>query len=207
MELTIRSLRKQGVQFVSMSQPTGDDPSQQLMRQMIGIFDEYTSRGNGKNVSRSMHESAKQGFWNGATAPLGYSIVDAEKRGSKIRKKLAVNAVEAALVRLIFTLYAQGIDGAPALGVKDTTKWLNAHGYRTRKGAAFGVGPLHGILTNQAYGLDICRYGVRNARTKEPNDPDSVVEITVPTIVPLPLFEAVQAKLARNNSKVTAPRW
>ena len=120
--------------------------------------------------------------------------------------KLAVNAVEAELVRLIFTLYAQGIDGAPPLGVKDTTKWLNANGYRTRKGAAFGVGPLHGILTNQAYGLGICRYGVRNARTKELNDPDSVVEITVPTIVPLPLFEAVQAKLARNNSKVTAPR-
>ena len=48
---------------------------------------------------------------------------------------------------------------------------------------AFGVGPLHGILTNQAYGLGICRYGVRNARTKELNDPESVVEITVPTIV------------------------
>ena len=206
MELTIRRLRKHGVQVVSMSQPTGDDPSQQLMRQIIGIFDEYTSRENGKNVSRSMHESAKQGFWNGATAPLGYSIVDAEKRGSKIKKKLAVNAVEAELVRLIFTLYAQGIDGAPPLGVKDTTKWLNAKGYRTRKGAAFGVGPLHGILTNQAYGLGICRYGVRNARTKELNDPESVVEITVPTIVPLPLFEAVQAKLTRNNSKVTAPR-
>jgi site-specific DNA recombinase len=206
MELTIRRLRKQGVEVISMSQPTGDDPSQQLMRQIIGIFDEYTSRENGKNVSRSMRESAKQGFWNGATAPLGYCIVEAERRGSKIKKKLAVDAVEAELVRLIFTLYAQGIDGAPPLGVKDTTKWLNAKGYRTRKGAAFGVGPLHGILTNQAYGLGICRYGVRNARTKELNDPESVVEITVPTIVPLPLFEAVQAKLTRNNPKVTAPR-
>ena len=59
---------------------------------------------------------------------------------------------------------------------------------------------------NQAYGLGICHYGVRNARTKELNDPESVVEITVPTIVPLPLFEAVQAKLTRNNPKVTAPR-
>lgn len=206
MELTIRRLRKQGVEVVSISQPTGDDPSQQLMRQIIGIFDEYTSRENGKNVSRAMRESAKQGFWNGATPPLGYRIVDAEKRGSKIKKKLAIDPVEAELVRLVFRLYAEGVDGAAPLGVKDTTKWLNANGYRTRKGAAFGVGPVHVILTNPAYGLGKCRYGVRNSRTGELHDPASVVEIDVPTIVPLPLFEAVQAKLARNNPRVTAPR-
>jgi DNA invertase Pin-like site-specific DNA recombinase len=77
MELTIRRLRKQGVEVISVTQPTGDDPSQELMRQIIGVFDEYTSRENGKNVIRSMRESAKQGFWNGARAPLGYRIVDA----------------------------------------------------------------------------------------------------------------------------------
>jgi len=41
-----------------------------------------TSRENGKNVSRAMRESAKQGFWNGTTPPLGYRIVEAERRGS-----------------------------------------------------------------------------------------------------------------------------
>ena len=54
MELTIRKLRKHGVEVVSVTQPTGDDPSQELMRQIIGIFDEYTSRENGKNVIRAM---------------------------------------------------------------------------------------------------------------------------------------------------------
>ena len=58
MELTIRRLRKQGVAVVSVTQPTGDDPSQELMRQIIGVFDEYTSRENGKNVTRAMRESA-----------------------------------------------------------------------------------------------------------------------------------------------------
>ena len=62
MELTIRNLRKHGVEVVSTTQPTGTDPSQELMRQIIGVFDEYTSRENGKNVSRSMRESAKQGL-------------------------------------------------------------------------------------------------------------------------------------------------
>lgn len=40
MELTIRRLRKHGVEVVSVTQPTGDDPSQTLMRQIIGVFDE-----------------------------------------------------------------------------------------------------------------------------------------------------------------------
>ena len=61
MELTIRKLRKHGAEVVSVTQPTGDDPSQEMMRQMIGIFDEYTSRENGKNVIRAMRESARQG--------------------------------------------------------------------------------------------------------------------------------------------------
>jgi DNA invertase Pin-like site-specific DNA recombinase len=43
MELTIRKLRKHGVEVVSVTQPTGDDPSQELMRQIIGIF-EYIAR-------------------------------------------------------------------------------------------------------------------------------------------------------------------
>ena len=51
MGLTIRKLRKHGVEVVSVTQPTGDDPSQEMMRQMIGIFDEYTSRENGKMSS------------------------------------------------------------------------------------------------------------------------------------------------------------
>ena len=128
MELTIRKLRKHGVEVVSVTQPTGDDPSQEMMRQIIGIFDEYTSRENGKNVIRAMRESAKQGFWNGTTPPLGYRIVAAERRGSKVKKRLEIDPVEAELVRLIFRLYAEGDGRSGPLGVKETTKWLNEHG-------------------------------------------------------------------------------
>lgn len=91
MELTIRKLRRHGVEVVSMTQPTGTDPSQEMMRQIIGIFDEYTSKENGKNVTRAMKENAKQGFWNGASPPLGYNLVEAERRRQKIKKHLAID--------------------------------------------------------------------------------------------------------------------
>ncbi len=206
MELTIRKLRKHGVDVVSMTQPTGDDPSQQLMRQIIGIFDEYTSRENGKNVTRAMRESAKQGFWNGARPPLGYRVVEAERRGSKIKKKLDVDPVEAELVRLIFKLYTEGDQRTGPLGIKETTKWLNERGYRTRRGATFGIGPVHGILKNACYATGKWPYGRKNSRTGALHDPATIVEIDVPPIVPIETFDMVQAKLARNNPKVTAPR-
>jgi DNA invertase Pin-like site-specific DNA recombinase len=99
MELTIRKLRKHGVEVISTTQPTGTDPSQEMMRQIIGIFDEDTSKENGKNVTRSMLENAKQNFWNGATPPLGYKIVEAERRGQKIKKRLDIDPVVRAISR------------------------------------------------------------------------------------------------------------
>jgi site-specific DNA recombinase len=59
-----------------------------------------------------MKENARQGFWNGYTAPLGYRLVEAERRGTKVKKKLDIDAVEANCVRLIYTLYQYG-DGTP----------------------------------------------------------------------------------------------
>jgi site-specific DNA recombinase len=206
MELTIRKLGKSGVEVVSVTQPTGDDPSQQLMRQIIGIFDEYTSRENGKNVTRAMRESAKQGFWNGATPPLGYRIIEAERRGSKIKKRLDLDPVEAELVRLIFRLYFEGDGKSGPLGVKEVTKWLNQQGHRTRRGATFGVGPIHGILTNSCYATGKWPYGVRNSRTGNLHDPATIVEIDIPPIISQDIFESVQARLAGNNPKVTPPR-
>lgn len=206
MELTIRKLRKHGVEVVSVTQPTGTDPAQELMRQIIGVFDEYTSRENGKNVTRAMRESAKQGFWNGAPPPLGYKAIEAERRGTKIKKKLDIDPVEAELVRLIFKLYIEGDGGSGPMGVKALTSWLNAHGYRTRKGATFGVGPVHGILTNRCYATGKWPYGVRNARTGELNDPANIVEIDIPAIIPLSLFEAVQSRLTSSSPKLLPPR-
>ena len=206
MELTIRRLRKLGVEVVSVTQPTGDDPAQELMRQMIGIFDEYTSRENGKNVTRAMRESARQGFWNGATPPLGYRIVEAERRGSKIKKKLEVDPPGAEIVRLIFKLYTEGDGRTGPLGVKETANWLNRNGYRTRRGALFGVGPVHVILRNRCYATGKWPYGVRNSRTGGRHDPETVVEIPVPALITEALFARAQNKLAAHNSKVLPPR-
>jgi DNA invertase Pin-like site-specific DNA recombinase len=102
-EFYLRKLAKHDVKVVSITH-VGDEsePVHVMMRKVIALFDEYQSKENAKHVIRSMKENARQGFWNGATVPLGYKLVEAEKRGAKIKRKLAVDPVEAETVRLIF---------------------------------------------------------------------------------------------------------
>jgi site-specific DNA recombinase len=135
-EFYLRKLAKHDVRVVSITQPVGDEsePVQAMMRKVIALFDEYQSKENAKHVIRSMKENARQGFWNGSMAPLGYRLVEAEKRGAKVKKKLDIDPVEAETVRLIFRLYLQGDGQSGALGVKEIVKWLNGRGYRTRRG-------------------------------------------------------------------------
>jgi site-specific DNA recombinase len=96
-EFYLRKLGKHGVRVVSITQPVGDEtePVHAMMRKVIALFDEYQSKENAKHVIRSMKENARQGFWNGATPPLGYKLIEAEKRGTKIKKKLDIDPVEA----------------------------------------------------------------------------------------------------------------
>jgi site-specific DNA recombinase len=206
MELAIRKLRKHGVEVVSVTQPTGDDHSRELMRQLIGVFDEHTSREISKNTTRAMRESAKQGFWNGATPPLGYKIIEAERRGQKIKKKLAIDTVEAETVKLIYAIYLDGDGTTGPLGVKETTSWLNSHGYRTRRGSTFGVGPVHKILTNACYSSGLWLYGKRDSRNGGQHDPLSAIPIPVPVLINIDIAERVLAKLKQNSPKNTPPR-
>jgi len=206
-EFYLRRLAKHGVRVVSITQPVGDEsePVQAMMRKVIALFDEYQSKENAKHVLRSMKENARQGFWNGAMAPLGYRLVEAEKRGTKVKKKLDVDPVEAETVRLIFRLYLHGDGKSGALGVKEIVKWLNAHGYRTRRGKTFGVGNIHKLLTNT-----ICigrwRFNQKSSKTRHKKPDEEIIEISVPAIIDVDIFERVQRQLHARSPQVVAPR-
>src|SRR5262249_16685083 len=121
-----------------------------------------------------MKENARQGFWNGATAPLGYKLVEAEKRGTKIKRKLDLDPVEAETVRLIFKLYLHGDGNSGALGVKEVVKWLNRRGYRTQRGETFGVASVHKILTNTVY-IGQWKFNKTSSRTRQRKPDEEVI--------------------------------
>jgi site-specific DNA recombinase len=205
LEFYVRKLAKHGIRLVSITQELGDDPAQVMMRQVIALFDEYQSRENAKHVLRSMKENARQGYWNGARPPFGYQAVEVERRGSRIKKKLAIDPVEAETVRLIFRLFLEGDGRSGPMGVKAIAVWLNTHGYRTRGGATWGLGPVHTLLAHPVYAGRM-RFNHMEARSRRPKTSSEQVFAGVPAIIEPATFEQVQSLLKTRNPRVTAPR-
>lgn len=197
-EMYIRKLRKAGVDLVSMTQEFRDDTTGNLIRQILGSFDEYQSRENAKHTLRAMQENARQGFWNGSRPPFGYRTVAAERRGQKIKKALAVDEVEAATVRHIFDL-ALGRAGMP-LGVKAIVNQLNAAGCRHR-GKPFHISSVHRILTATTY-TGVHQFNRREARSSRSKAPEQWIALTVPRIIASVDFEQVQTSLRSRNPSV-----
>lgn len=205
LEYHVRRLRKAGVRLVSMTQDLGDDPMSVMVRQVFALFDEYQSKENAKHVLRAMQENARQGFWNGSAAPFGYKVVAAEQRGAKTKKKLAVDPVEAETVRLIFRLVREGDGTNGPMGVKSAAVWLNNHGHRTRRGARWGIGPLHKLLTNPVYKGE-AHFNRTDSKTRTAKPAAEHVVVPVGPIIDAAIFDAVQAQLKARNPKVAPPR-
>ena len=205
LEYHVRKLRKHNVRLVSITQDLGDDPMSVMVRQVFALFDEYQSKENAKHVLRAMKENARQGFWNGAAAPYGYAIVAAEQRGAKTKKKLAIDPVEAEVVRKMFKLIREGDGASGPMGVKAVASWLNDHGYRTRRGARWGIGPLHKLITSTTYRGEH-RFNTKVWKTREAKPESEQVVVPVDPIIDAATFDAVQVQLKSRNPKSTPPR-
>ena len=105
----------------------------------------------------------------------------------------------------MFKLYLLGDGSSGALGVKEIVKWLNARGYRSRRGGSFGVGQLHKLLTNTVY-IGRWKFNQTSSKTGRRKADEEVVEIPVPAIIELDTFEQVRWQLHVRNPKRQAPR-
>ena len=205
LEFYVRKLAKHGVRLVSITQELGDDPAQVMMRQVIALFDEYQSKENAKHVLRAMKENARQGFWNGSCPPLGYRTVEAERRGARVKKKLAIDPVEAEQVRLIYRLFLEGQQGSGPMGIKAIATWLNERGYTTRTGGRWGTSRVHSLLSNPVY-AGRQRFNVKDSRTYRLKGAGEHIYCDAPAIVSIETFDRVQVLLKSRNPRVNPPR-
>ena len=205
MEFYVRKLAKNGVRLVSITQEMGDDPMHQMMRQIMALFDEYQSKENAKHVLRAMNENARQGFWNGARPPIGYRIVAAEQRGSKIKKKLEIDPLHADTVRMIYRLFLEGDGTSGAMGVKAIATYLNERRFFTRDGGRWGLAQIHAILTRTTY-IGEHRFNTRSHKDREKKPESEVAVMAVPPLIERELYDAVQARLKSRNPMVTPAR-
>jgi len=192
------------VRLISITQDLGDDPMSVMMRQIMTLFDEYQSKENGKHTLRAMKENARQGFWNGARPPIGYRIVGAGQRGTKVKKKLEIDPIQAETVRRIYRMALNGVGNNGPMGLKAIATWLNGNNIRTRDGGRWGLAAVHQVLTRTTY-IGRHKFNYRDYRTKAPK-PESEHAVTeVPAIVSEAEFEAVQRSLRARSPKMMPP--
>lgn len=196
-ELHRRTLEKHNVALISITQAVSDDPGGQMFRQLCAMFDEYQSRENAKHVLRAMKENARLGFWNGARPPFGYTTIVAETRADAIKKHLAIDPAEAAIVRMVFDLYKAD------MGVRAIAHEFNRQsiGYRGNKFTATRV---HEILTREAY-AGTHYFNRKDSRSGQKKERSEWVPFESPVIIEPDTFQTVQRRLeSRRPTRVPA---
>jgi site-specific DNA recombinase len=200
-----RKLKKNGVQVISITQPTSDDAGGEMMRRIITLFDEHQSKENSKHTSRAMKENARQGFFNGSRPPFGYYVVTTDTNGSRGRKKkkLEINEAEAGIVRMVYQLYLFGHQGR-VMGCKEIAKHLTEKGLLMR-GRPWGIHKVHKLLSDTLYMGDYY-FNVIDSKTRKKRPPEAWVKTSIPAIVDAATFEQARAKLESRAPDKTPPR-
>jgi site-specific DNA recombinase len=200
----LKRLKRLGIRLVSVTQPTAEDATGEMIRQILLAFDAYQSKENAKHTLRAMKQNAREGHWNGSPPPYGYLVEEAGRRGDKTKKRLAIDEAEAAVVREIVQLCLHGRAGK-LLGVKAIAKDLNERSIRFRGGRRFSTGLVHRILTNPVYG-GTYTFNRVSAATGEAKPEAETVSYPCPVIVSPETLAKVREHLASRAPARTLPR-
>ena len=196
------ALKRNGVTVISVSQPYDSDrPEGIMMESLLEAMAEYYSRNLALEVEKGKRENALKGLHIGGVPPLGYDVDPQTKR-------LIINPYEAEAVKLIFSMYLDG------LSYGEIVKKLNHSGYKTKQGGEFVTNSLHNVLRNPKY------MGLYTYSRSEPKDVDNKrnghrykadediikVEGGCPAIVSRDDFEQVQKRMESRKRKPASYR-
>ena len=200
--VAFEKLQAAGVELASVTETFGKGPNANLMRSMVGAFNQHVSDQSSLNTIRAMNANAAEGFWNGGPIPFGYESVTVEKRKDKAKKKLAIREDEAEIVRCIFRLARHG-DGDGPMGVRAIAKWLKARGYSLR-GGRFNNSNIAAVLSRTHY-IGYYFDGKKN-EFKELLPENQWITVPCPAIVSEEEFLEAAALRAKRSPRVTPPR-
>ena len=149
--------------------------------------------------------TSRQGYWNGGPPPYGYTAVAVETKGDAVKKKLAIEASEAEIVKEIFRLHSQGDGKRVPIGIRSIIDHLNSRGVTYRKSRPFSSSIVHAILTRTAY-KGVHYFNRKDSRTRTIKDCAEWIPFETPVIIPPAQFDTTQAKLKSRRPSVTPPR-
>jgi site-specific DNA recombinase len=188
-----RELRRKGIRVVSVLEPMDDSPESIILESLLEGMAEYYSANLSREIRKGQTENALKGWWNGGIPPLGY-------RHNKETRRLEIIEEEAATVRQIFEMFANGYE------FLEICNRLNAQGAKTKRGHKFKLTSLYCILSNEQYlGKMYYRKTKKSwglGKREQINNEDIIVfDMPENRIISDELWDEVQAKLASKNTK------
>lgn len=197
---TLRTIRRYGVYLICVKDNIDSSmESGRLLISILGSMAEIERENILVQTMSGRQEKARQGRWNGAKAPYGYTLEDGN---------LIIKADEAVHVQKMFELYV-----STNKGYAGVAKWLNDHGYEkvktTYNGLSVFTGSfVEGVINNPIYIGKIVygrRYSVlkegsdNEFETKEIKDKNKLAEITYEgehkAIIAEDIWDAAQKKM------------
>lgn len=190
-----RELKKNGVTVYSVLENLDNTPESIMLEAVLEGMSEYYSQNLAREVMKGMRETALQGKHTGGRPPLGYAV-------DPVTKKLVIDEDEAEIVRLIFSMCAEGYTYSAILDA------LRERGMRTRSGIDFCKNSLHDLLINPKYrgtysfNLHSGKNSSGSRNNRAYKDPKEVITIEggCPAIVDAETFEAVQRRIAARKN-------
>ncbi len=181
-----KKLRDSGIKIISITQPLDDSPESAILESVLEGMDEYYSKNLAREAMKGLKENARKCLHNGGVPPLGYDVTK--------EKKYIINEEEAAIVRLIFEMYAKG------QGYTKIIDELTRIGYKTKRGQPFSKNSIYEILRNEKYnGVYVYNRVVSKENGKRNNHKEKngaeVIRIPkgIPRLIEEKLFKNVQA--------------
>lgn len=178
---------RKGISFVSVTQQFNTTHSMgRLTLNILLSFAQFEREIISERTRDKMAAARRKGKWVGGVPILGYDVV---------HSKLVVNELEAVRVRQIFELFLRKPSMMELVKELESRDWRNkswiTRKAETKGGNAFDRIRLQALLTNVAY--------IGQVKYKE-----EICSGEHPRIVPIELFEKVQAKLARKRNHTEA---
>ena len=127
-----KELNDSGVQLFCVTIPFELDPTG-ISKVVAVQLAEWFSKNLADEVKKGQISNAKKALTIGGPPPLGYDTI-------KATREFVINHTEAEIIKEIFRMKANGDGYGKIIEV------LNAKGYKTKRGDAFGKNSIHDIL-------------------------------------------------------------
>ncbi|MST55668.1 recombinase family protein [Pyramidobacter sp. SM-530-WT-4B] len=188
-----RKLKLNGVTLRSVLENLDGSPESLILESLLEGMAAYYSQNLAREALKGMKENGYRCMHNGGIPPYGYDV-------DKETRKYVINEEEAMVVRYIFSSYADGV------GYNQIIRYLNANGYRSKRGNPFGKNSIHDLLKNIRYtGIytfnlrkEKDAVGNRNHRPKSEEE-RIMIEGGMPAIIDKDTFDRVQMQIRRNK--------